>query len=373
MKLHAPKRAIETKDLIYAMVQKSLKKAGYDPGNPNLDWVPPIDNRRMETREQAFSYARLCKSLLTMNMDDAKNEYAVIRKALGDVTAAAGGVLVPIEQDKDIIEPLRANSIAMQLGVPRRQMTSSTLTLPRHTATAATWGYSNEQRSESTNQTFEDVTLIAKDLWVMIHVARNLIRDADPAVDALVKEDGSKELALALDKAFFIGSGVAPEPLGLINYSGINEPDSGGIAAASIDYLHAKRLVASVMNDNGNFTGWATSPQVWHELTKLKDGEGRFIVNQGDPQKGIMPTLLGFPVGLSTQLKNSAGTTHYLIGGDFKGQAMIGERQSVEIRVSEHFRFDRNQATIMLDARYDTAIKQDAAFAKLDVTSVTEL
>lgn len=334
-------------------------------------WVPPTE---AELGRKEWSYAAVCKALLCRDWSHAHFEKQEILKALGPQTWSGGGVLVPMERDTEIIKPLYAKAVALKLGVPRRPMKSSSLTLPRiDSSTAAAWGYASEQRAESTNPAFGDVQLIAKDLWVMLYVERNLVMDSDPNVDIIIKEDGTRILALKLDEGFFLGSGTAPEPLGLINDPDINEPDSSGVTAALLSATNVRKLITAVQNDNGDGTGFATTPQVWHHILELKDGSGRFIAGVGDLTKDVPKTILGYPVELSTQLKNTAGTTHYLVFGDFKGQAVIGERAGVQIRVSEHFRFDRNQVAIMIDGRFDCRLKQPTAFAKLDVTSVTTL
>ncbi len=215
--------------------------------------------------------------------------------------------------------------------------------------------------------------LIAKHLWALVYVDNDLIEDADENITFAIKEDGVSALALKLDYGFFLGSGVAPEPLGLINDPDVNSPDTS-VAIGSLADTHFDRMLVSVDNDNGGpVTGWAMTPQLWHQVRIMKDAEGRRIAGDGDITKGIPKTLLGVPVEVSTQLTNAAGTTHYIACGNFKKQAVIGERKGVKIEINKYERWLQGETCIMLDGRYDCRLKQPKAFAILAVTGVTTL
>lgn len=157
-----------------------------------------------------------------------RNDPEVVKAALTPAQSylddTLGGTLVAPPTQGEIIPLMRNMSALDRAGC--RQMAlppQGKMVFPRQSsASTAYWfGPENVPVTASTIGTGQ-MALEAKKLGVAFIIPNDLFKFSSGAADALIRSDGAKSLALAMDFAGFYGTG-AGQPKGLSLYTGTNE------------------------------------------------------------------------------------------------------------------------------------------------------
>lgn len=321
---------------------------------------------RATDKDDKFSYARLIKAMVDGRWAEAPFEKQAIEKALGEASDPTGGYLVPEEYSAELIDMLKAKTVIRQAGARVYPMARQILEIPRVTAASTTyWGAENVEKDPGDTIRFGNIKLIAKKLYCLIPISAELIADSSPAVEAVVRRDMVEEISLAEDLAYLQGAGVGSEPQGLINITGINAI-TGPPTLANLTYDHLMDMMFEVENDNARVTGWIFHPEVKNTLRKMQDSNGRYIYAV-DLAAKIPESLLGLPVFMTTQIPRATTTNGYIICGDFT-QCIIGQRQTIELKASEHVGFKSDQIYLRATMRVDFNVRHPEAFCKLAFT-----
>ena len=150
-----------------------------------------------------------------------------VTKALVAGVGGSGGYIIPPEYINEIIELLRAKAVVRKSNPRTMPMPRGTMTLPAQTA-AATATYSGEATKIAVSQQkVGQIIASYKKLTALVPISNDLMRYADPAADAFVRDDLVKVVALREDLAFITGDGTANTPRGFLSRSkaaGLAEP-----------------------------------------------------------------------------------------------------------------------------------------------------
>ena len=149
------------------------------------------------------------------------------------------------------------------------------------------------------------------------------------------------------------GSGVAPQPEGLLSDSNINETGSIGV----LSYEDLAAAVKEVREANYEPSAVILNTGIHENLKILAGGDGS---NSAKNWLGAPPALEGVSM-LSTGNMPSGKA----LVGDF-GQAVLGIREDVRIESSTDASFDDDALMIKLAFRFDVAALVSDAFHKLD-------
>jgi len=310
------------------------------------------------------------------------------QKALSWLNELTGGALVAPPEMGELIELLRNREALVNAGarvVPLPPQ--GRLKMPRQTAASLTyWVGENSPITESLIGTGE-ITLQAKKLAVLIKSPNELIRFATPAAEALLRDDMTKSLALALDLACLEGQGGDNRPRGLINFPNINvvassNPGANGDGLVGQDIY---RAVAAVEESNAEFETWVMRPKTLYKWYQLRtdavsqgDSAGPFLFNLvREAGADTPPMLASYPVVKSTQIsqsraKGSATNLTYIIGGRFS-EALIGMFGALEFAATAQgdtsFLNDQTWVRGILSA--DFQLRHEAAFVLIDNLDTT--
>lgn len=332
-----------------------------DEDKRTVAFAPPQIIRKGESDGQ-FSFARLVKAMSTGRWGEAQFEKEEIEKAMEEDTDTLGGYLVPTQYSNEIINILYAKAVVRAAGATVYPMQRNTLEIPKaDSGTTSYWGEELGTKSAS-DMSFSQIRLVAKKHYAMVKLSNELIADSSPAVETVVRNDMAKQLALGEDLAFLTGSGVGSEPQGFDNIAGIG---STSVALTSLDTDDILDAMYQVENNNSKVTGFIMHPETANTLRQLKDANGRPIFFS-DPSAKISDNLFGLPVYKTTQLP-LAGSGGFLLCGDFS-EAVIGQRQRVELASSEHVGFTSDSTYIRAVMRVDFAVKHTGAFYKVTLT-----
>jgi HK97 family phage major capsid protein len=151
-----------------------------------------------------------------------------VARALIASVGASGGFIVPPDYVNEIIELLRPQAVVRAAGPRALPMPRGTLTLPGQLS-AATASYQNETAAIAKSQPAVDQIVASyKKLTALVPVSNDLMRYADPAADAFVRDDLVKVIALREDLAFMLGDGTQDTPKGFLTFANMWVANQGG-------------------------------------------------------------------------------------------------------------------------------------------------
>lgn len=273
------------------------------------------------------------------DIEKAEAEQPAI-KSLTANAISAGGAVVPVEYVDEVIELLRAMAVVRQAGVIEMPMRTGTMTLPRQSG-AASANYVGEAVNIASSQpSFEQIQLVQRKLAAIVPVSNDLIRQSDPAIDQIVRDDLVRIMALREDLAFIRGDGTANQPKGLL--SRINSSNQFARTQASSPQSTLTEIttdlftaIANVVNANVKLVRpfWIMHSRTGFGLRRLRDSLGNLVF---DPEMRN-GTLLGYPFYYENQIPtNLTGTNGsnasevYFVEGT---QAIIADTLNMEIDV----------------------------------------
>ena len=142
-----------------------------------------------------------------------------VTKALLASVGASGGFFVPPDYMPDYVEILRAKAQVRAAGPRTLPMPRGTMRLPAQTSSAQA-SYSAEDRRIPVSQpgTGALVASYKKEVG-LVPISNDLMRFADPAIDAFVRDDLVKVMALREDLAFLTGDGTQDSPRGFLSFA----------------------------------------------------------------------------------------------------------------------------------------------------------
>ena len=139
--------------------------------------------------------------------------------ATGGSNGDQGGVMVPKDVN-DYVAVLRERSLMLQLGARYLTGVTGNFDVPTENAVFTPGWKTEVAASDKTNPTFAKVSFTPKRLTGHMDISLQLLRQATPAIEALLLDQIIFGHANAIDKAGFMGAGGA-EPTGIINDSGV--------------------------------------------------------------------------------------------------------------------------------------------------------
>jgi HK97 family phage major capsid protein len=220
----------------------------------------------LEDEAKSFSYLRAVDMISrNADLDDKKLweqggagferevfiEAAKVRNQQQGVDTT-GGYLVPPEISNDLIERLRSKTA---LGMAGARILTGVRGVPyvlnKHTGGAtAQWVGENEAPS-STTHTFGQVVGRPHRVADVAKISKRLIRLNDPSAEAIIRDDLSRTMALAIEQAALNGSGANNQPLGLAGMGLTDRGPSNGALAV----VHVHAMIASLEDSDADMTG----------------------------------------------------------------------------------------------------------------------
>src|SRR5690606_4070704 len=176
------------------------------------DWVDRHEHVRDEDRQVRLG--ALLRTWVTGRRDGLNDAE---QRAMSEGTATAGGHLVPTPTAAQLIDRARNTARVMQAGASVVPMSTQTLKIPRLTGSSApAWRNENAAVAEG-DLTLDAVTLEARSMAFLVKMSRELVEDSDPNIVGVVERDLAAQVALEWDRVALRGTGVAPEPRGVLN------------------------------------------------------------------------------------------------------------------------------------------------------------
>jgi HK97 family phage major capsid protein len=281
-------------------------------------------------------------------------------------------------------------------------MPNGTMTMPSQTQ-AATASYGTEiQKIAASQQTVGQIIASFKKLTALVPVTNDLMRYADPAADAFVRDDLVKVVALREDLAFLIGDGTQATPMGFLSFANRFAVTLGGTAGNWLSTANSTAAVGgNFITSNETYTlataaqelgglvnkldtqnvedtrrVWFMHPRSYNYLFNVQNSLGVYVYRD----ELMTGKLLTYPVKRSTQIPinihdaTSAQTDCSFIILAEMDEAMILDSMSLELAVSREgsyvdaggatvSAFQNDQTLIRAIAEHDFQIRHDAAVA----------
>jgi len=305
-----------------------------------------------------------------------------VAMALNTLTPGAGGVLVPANMAREVIELWRPQSVVRRLGARSLPLTNGNITLPRLKGGAVVGYIGSDTDIPTTGQTFDNLKLSAKKLTGLVPISNDLLAYAgtSPNVDKLVVDDLTAAMSSREDKAFIRDDGTLDTPKGLLAWalSGFKIAASAGDTLQKIENdLNKLILCLEAVNANMGAPGWIMSPRTFRFLEGLRDGNGNKVYPEMKDGN-----LKGYPIGKTTQVPNNLGAgsnASELYFVDFN-DCFIGEDETLLIDYSKEATykdeggnvvsaFQRDQTLVRVIAKHDFGPRHQESIAIL--TGVT--
>lgn len=275
-------------------------------------------------------------------------------------TTATSAAIVPDDYKADqFIGLLRNSLIVKSLGARVLTGLRGDTVLPKQTgASTAYWLSEGDSLTES-NTTYSSVKLEPKHVGALTALSRQLIQQANPAIEQLVRDDFSAVVSLAVDKALLHGTAANKQPVGILNVSGIETA-----SLASLDWEAVLAMLEKLALQNATPNAIITHPKAATVLqTTLKDSvAGASYLMQG----GRMADL---PVHVTNQLDAKTGTpsTGRVIAGDFS-QLVIGEWGATEILANPYAAgyYEKGDVQLRILHTMDAVVRHPKAFVVAD-------
>jgi len=315
--------------------------------------------RAFDSNEDAYRAGLWFKAAFLNDSEASRlcNDYGILNTAT-EGTNSAGGYLVPDELSSAIIAVRNRAGVSRQL-CKVVGMSSDVMNIPKVTA-GLTVDYPAEAAAiTASDQTWGQVALAAVKRAVIAKTSNELLHDS--VINVI------DDLAVAIGNAFAV-----QEDNELINGDGTSTYGSeSGIldamgAASKVTMASTKTAFSDITLANLN-TLVGTMPDKYYASASPAWLIGRIawaanIQNLvyaaggntlGDLASGAAPQLFGFPVYISDQMPADAVSTCGALFGNFNDGVVIGDREDVEISVSEEAFWANDITAVKGTTRYD--------------------
>jgi len=268
-------------------------------------------------------------------------------------TTDDAGIIADDFRGGDFIDVLRNASSVMQAGATMLTGLSGNVKIPKKTAaSSAGWISSEGGASGESEPTVGQVTMTPKVLGAHTDITRLMMQQSSLDVEALVRNDLTASIALAIDLGALAGSGSSGQPTGVQNTSGINTPTN--FAAANPTFAEVVAMETAVAEDNalqGNLAYILPASMYGALKTTAKDaGSGQFVVAPDG-------SMNGYNAIVSNQV--TAGDLYF---GNF-ADLLIGMYGGLDIVVDPYTASSSGTVRIVALQTVDVAVRHAVSFA----------
>lgn len=303
--------------------------------------------RRPDTDMRGLSTGRYLRAMLMGAETDLE------RRALAEGTDSTGGYTVPSILSARLIDALRAQSVVNRAGAQVVPLTSDYQSIAAVASDPTpAWRVENAAIAES-DPTFRSVEFQPKSLAVMVKVSRELFEDSVNVASAL-PDILTSAMAVELDRVALLGSGSAPEPLGIAGTGGIGTTAHDAVLSGFGPLVTARTGILSA--NAGPVSAIIMHPRDEGRLTGLTASDGQPLNAPGAIGEIPMLTTTSIPVD------GGAGSDESTIFAGNFAHLMIGMRSEIRVEIlRERFASD-HQFGMVCHMRADIAVEHAAAF-----------
>ena len=261
--------------------------------------------------------------------------------------------LVPTDYRPDqLINPLRNRLLARKLGVRVLSGLHGNIVVPKYGSGLSVGWVAENQAVPESDIALDSVTLSPKHCGGVTELSRQLIQQASPDVEQLVRDDFAFLLAQAIDSALIKGGGTN-EPDGVLSTAGIQ---TANLATMSWANVLGMKLLADTANTDA--VNWVMNPKAAAKFAGTEKTTGTGVYLLGDDGK-----IAGLPAYVTNQVPDVDVDSAYAILGDWS-QVMLGIWSEVDILVNPYAETPYRRGGVLVRAMstVDIAVRHPEAF-----------
>lgn len=220
----------------------------------------PTDRRAHEDAKFEFEASRAAGDLLGKTSDKFVIPADVLTRAINTGTngSAAGNTggfgIATTLMPQSFIDILRNRATIMQLGTTMGGLVGN-IDIPKQVAASQGYWLGEDVDATESNLELGQIHLTPKTVAAFSEITRKLMVQSSLDVEALVRADLAKALALTIDKAGYYGTGTNSQPLGIANQTGIHAVNFAAAGAPTFAELVA--METSIALDNADVASMA--------------------------------------------------------------------------------------------------------------------
>ena len=219
----------------------------------------PTDTRAQKEAAFEFEASRAAADKLGKDSDKFVVPADVLTRALNTATngSAAGNTggygIANTLMAESFIDILRNRATIMQLGTVMGGLVGN-IDIPKQVAAAQGYWQGEDADATESNLELGQIHLSPKTVAAFSEITRKLMVQSSLDVEALVRADLAKALALTMDKAGYYGTGSDHQPLGIANHTGINAVAFAGVQPT---YAELVAMETQIALDNADVASMA--------------------------------------------------------------------------------------------------------------------
>ncbi len=351
-----------------ATIKLSGMEMGAGIGNTHRPSDTPSQAGVMRTKAQFTKhYASRTNSTEPVELADflrgvaGMKTTAAVQAALSVGTSTAGGYSVPAQTMPQILSALTPVSSLLQAGAgialmedgAKTQTTAAIETLP-----TAAWRNESGNIAES-EPVFRGIVAQPRSLAFYFKVSRELLADGS-GINQGLETAIAAAFAKKLDYTGLMGSGIAPEPTGLLNTAGVISITSGANGTALTNYSKFFEATQGLLDGDAPMpTAAIVSPRSLVKLGGLLDSTGQPV--------NVPPMLQPLKMIASSQVSNaltvgSSSDCSLIFVGDFTRLYFL-MRESLSIQLLREAFATTGELAFLCHVRADIVVSYPKAFA----------
>ena len=323
----------------------------------------------------AFSMARACRAIASKDFSNAPYEKEVFdntrTKAMSAGVDPAGGYIVPEDALSGIVERLKANVIAYELGARDLAVSGTPVTIPKITSSATGYWVSENATITASDLGFEQINMTPKTVAGRVILSNLLLETSVPAADSVIEEDLASQLGIAVDLGILDGSsgGGAGEPVGIMQTSGVGTVTTVAQIGTPPTVSEMMDFLTDLDTNNALFgrLGWALHPLALSEIRQMTVNYSASSVplDNMNMATGGPGTILGHPYRTSTQMTapTASNFARSMCFGNWDS-VMVARWGGLRLLASDTSddAFSKDQTHIRATMRCDVALRHPEAF-----------
>ncbi len=270
-------------------------------------------------------------------------------------TTGNSGAIIPTDFRPDLFVSALTSGTALQaMGATVLTGLTGNVEIPRETGSPAVGWVAENTALPTGNATFDSLTLSPHHVGAITELSRNLIMQASPAAEQLIRSMLSRNIALEIDRAAINGSGTGAEPRGLLN-----DPDIDSVAYDTDLFITAADMIAAADLANvASARAFLATNGVKAAAMKLRDGQGHAIT--------LAETFHGETTYFTNQAPSDLGGAddeHALVYGDWR-DFLVGVWSQLDILVNPYAEtaYSKGNVLIRAMATVDFGVRRPASF-----------
>ena len=284
---------------------------------------------------------------------------SVFEKRATQTTTTNAAVAPDDYRPDQFVGLLRNSMIVRQLGARVLTGLRGDTVLPKQTGSATAFWIAEGDALTESSAAYGSVRLEPKHVGALSALSRQLIQQANPAIEQLTRDDFAAVVGLAVDKALLHGTAAAKQPVGILATAGIQTAALGAVTWAALVAMLEKLGLENV-TPNAIVTHAKAATKLQTTLKNAANGAEYLL------QNGRVAEL---PAYITNQLDAKAGSpaTGRVIAGDFS-QIVIGEWGVTEILANPYAPgyYEKGDVQIRILHTMDAVVRQPKAFVVAD-------